>query len=171
MHDLSIRLSRCARFYFLLLDKLLVGTRSLTYLSTRYGTASSGKGRDRGGSSSSQQLAMYWNTDMLSYTMYAADDGGRVTTWDLKGLLLELTHSYVRRWKPLCFFCCTSLDGGATRPFLNRLTQRTGEHFKTLKNHAPGRSPDSCMLHSCIHAQLYSAGQISSQESLVRCYM
>lgn len=30
---------------------------------------------------------------MLAYTLYAADEAGRVTTWDLKGLLLELVHT------------------------------------------------------------------------------
>ena len=33
-----------------------------------------------------------WNTEMLAYTLYTADDVGRVTTWDLKPLLLNLAQ-------------------------------------------------------------------------------
>ncbi|CAM9181074.1 unnamed protein product [Ascophyllum nodosum] len=35
-----------------------------------------------------------WNTEMLAYTLYTADDMGRVTTWDLKPLLLNLAQIY-----------------------------------------------------------------------------
>ena len=36
-----------------------------------------------------------WDAEMLAYTVYAADDAGGVTTWDLKPLLLNLIHSCV----------------------------------------------------------------------------
>ena len=34
-----------------------------------------------------------WDAEMLAYTVYAADDAGGVTTWDLKPLLLDLIRS------------------------------------------------------------------------------
>lgn len=39
-----------------------------------------------------QQRRVHWNTEMLSYTVYAADECGKVTTWDLKAVLVSLIH-------------------------------------------------------------------------------
>lgn len=48
-----------------------------------------------GSGTPSQKGRYHWNTEMLAYTLYAADDYGRVTIWDLKPLLLELAHMWV----------------------------------------------------------------------------
>ncbi|CAM9409360.1 unnamed protein product [Scytosiphon promiscuus] len=40
------------------------------------------------------QQRVLWNTEMLSYTVYTADESGRVTTWDLKTVLIALIHIY-----------------------------------------------------------------------------
>eukprot|EP00903_Cladosiphon_okamuranus_P013184 g12296.t2 len=42
--------------------------------------------------SQEQQRRVHWNTEMLSYTVYAADECGKMTTWDLKAVLIALIH-------------------------------------------------------------------------------
>lgn len=48
--------------------------------------------RSTGRESQEHQRRVLWNTEMLSYTVYAADECGKVTTWDLKAVLLILIH-------------------------------------------------------------------------------
>ncbi|CAN0382697.1 unnamed protein product [Ectocarpus sp. 12 AP-2014] len=40
------------------------------------------------------QRRVFWNTEMLSYTVYTADEFGKVTTWDLKEVIIGLIHMY-----------------------------------------------------------------------------
>ncbi|CAM9110180.1 unnamed protein product, partial [Hapterophycus canaliculatus] len=40
------------------------------------------------------QQRVLWNTEMLSYTVYTADESGKVTTWDLKAVIIALVHIY-----------------------------------------------------------------------------
>lgn len=47
--------------------------------------------RSRRGSQEDQRR-VFWNTEMLSYTVYAADEMGKVTTWDLKPAIISLIH-------------------------------------------------------------------------------
>lgn len=48
--------------------------------------------QDGTGQSESGVHRVHWNQEMLAYTLYAADDVGRVTAWDLKPLILGLVR-------------------------------------------------------------------------------
>ncbi|CAN0050569.1 unnamed protein product [Ectocarpus sp. 12 AP-2014] len=50
--------------------------------------------QSRGDSQEQHQRRVFWNTEMLSYTVYTADEFGMVTTWDLKEVIIGLIHMY-----------------------------------------------------------------------------
>ena len=47
---------------------------------------------------------------MLSYTIYAADEFGKITTWDLKAVLVSLIH--------MCVCALLLVDSHATKTFV-----------------------------------------------------
>ncbi|CAM9771885.1 unnamed protein product [Ectocarpus sp. 4 AP-2014] len=47
-----------------------------------------------GDSQEQRQRRVFWNTEMLSYTVYTADEIGTVTTWDLKEVIIGLIRMY-----------------------------------------------------------------------------
>ncbi|CAM9382860.1 unnamed protein product [Ectocarpus sp. 8 AP-2014] len=47
-----------------------------------------------GDSQEQRQRRVFWNTEMLSYTVYTGDEFGKVTTWDLKEVIIGLIHMY-----------------------------------------------------------------------------
>ncbi|CAM9388702.1 unnamed protein product, partial [Ectocarpus sp. 4 AP-2014] len=56
--------------------------------------------QSRGDSQEQHQRRVFWNTEMLSYTVYTADEFGKVTTWDLKEVIIGLIHMYGGHERP-----------------------------------------------------------------------
>lgn len=48
--------------------------------------------QERTGQSEPGVHRVHWNQELLAYTLYTADEVGRVTTWDLKPVLLGLVR-------------------------------------------------------------------------------